>query len=557
MNETRREGWTFVLCDNLEKVFADEAPRAMDLGIPYSVFVGETGSFQVAFLPPTIEDINEQERMITDLTFTLTGSPFATLSTVQLVPCPMVAFDNADAGYLRTTPGLYPDLLVPSPDGVVAPVVAQWRAVWVDLVVPRVQDAGAHTVTVRAVSTMSGETVFEQSVTITVLPEVLPDLAIANNHWFHCDGLATFYGVEVFGEEHWRIIESFVAKAAEADINSLLMPAWTPPLDTEIGGVRLPTQLIDISWAGDRYQFGFEKLVRWLEMCARHGMRYVEVPHFFTQWGAHFTPAIYVQRDGETVREFGWDVEATDPRYRALLEQLVPAMMDVFEQHWDNDRVIYHISDEPTAPRLESYMRAKAVVADLLDGATIIDALSDYEFHASGAVAVPVVATDAIEPFLEKSVENLWAYYCVGQNKDVANRFIGQPSLRNRVLGWQLFAFDIKGFLQWGYNFYNSQLSKRPINPFEDTSVGGVFPAGDSFLVYPGPDGRPLESIRFRVFATAMADHRAMRLAVERTDSETVMRTIDPDGTLTFDRFSYDPDFYRRTREAVNALITG
>jgi hypothetical protein len=551
MTRNDRKNWTFVLCDSLEKVFADERPREMDETIPYSVFLGETASFQVAFLPPTLDSIHTE---IGGLEFAVTrGSDFTAVSSVELVGCPLVAFDNADAGWLRTAPGLYPDLLVPN--GAARPIVGQWRAMWVDFNVANIADAGTHTVTVQVKSTASGDVLFEKDVTIVVLPRELPKLDIVNTHWFHSDGLAEFYHVEVFSEAHWQIIDNFIAKAAEADINSLLTPTWTPPLDTAVGGFRMPTQLIDISWRGDRYSFGFDKLIRWIEICTRHGIRYLEVAHLFTQWGAQSTPAIYVERDGAVVREFGWETQATDPRYRNLLEQLLPEMMQVFRDHWDVARVIYHISDEPRVSMLDSYTRAKAVVSDLLEGCVIVDALSDYEFYESGAVAIPVIATDHVAPFIANQVEPFWVYYCVAQNHEVANRFIGQPSLRNRVLGWQLFAFDVDGFLQWGYNFYNNRGSTRSINPFADTSAGGQFLAGDSFLVYPGPDGCPYESIRFRVFATAMADHRAMSLAAELVGKLKVMEVIDPDGTLAFDHFSYDPDHYRRAREAINVLI--
>jgi hypothetical protein len=118
-----------------------------------------------------------------------------------------------------------------------------------------------------------------------------------------------------------------------------------------------------------------------------------------------------------------------------------------------------------------------------------VDALSDFDFYSSGIVPLPVVATDAVKPFLDAEVENLWVYYCVSQNRNVANRFITLPSARNRVLGHQLFAFGVQGFLHWGFNFYNSYLSIRPIDPFRDTCAGGAFPGGDPFIVYPGADG--------------------------------------------------------------------
>jgi hypothetical protein len=168
------------------------------------------------------------------------------------------------------------------------------------------------------------------------------------------------------------------------------------------------------------------------------------------------------------------------------------------------------------------------------------------------------VATDAVAPFLAAEVENMWVYYCVSQNKDVANRFITLPSLRSRVLGHQLFAFDVKGFLHWGFNFYNSYHSLRPIDPFRDTCGAGAFPAGDPFIVYPGEDGHPLLSIRFKVLAAAIADYRAMQALREVAGRDAVLQLIDTDGgggRLAFDRFSYEPVHYRRARAEINRRI--
>ncbi|MDB5733308.1 MAG: hypothetical protein JWQ03_3203, partial [Variovorax sp.] len=50
-----RDEWTFVVCDSLEKVFADQVPRPMNRDIPLSAFAGETVSFQVAFRPPSTQ----------------------------------------------------------------------------------------------------------------------------------------------------------------------------------------------------------------------------------------------------------------------------------------------------------------------------------------------------------------------------------------------------------------------------------------------------------------------------------------------------------------------
>ena len=549
------DGWSFVTTDALEKVYTDGNPRPLNRDIPYSVFLGETASIQVAFRPPQDGTFRNPSR----IRFEVAGG-FTRLYEVELVPCAMPAFPGHDDGYDRDIPGLYPDLLRPSTDGLVQPLFGGWRAVWIDLRVDRPEDAGTHDITVRATTSDGSRLLFEDTVRIEVLGRTLPTLDIVNTHWFHCDGLSTYYGVPVFSEEHWRIVDNFIGSAAEMGATSLLTPTWTPPLDTQVGGVRPPVQLIDIDWSDGEYLFDFDKLGRWLRLCEEHGLATVEIAHFFTQWGAEKTPAIYVRENGGTVRRFGWDVGATDPSYRALLEQLVPRLRDYLAEHWSGG-VIFHISDEPHGDKaLNTYRAARDVVIDLLAGCTVVDALSDFDFYRSGVVPVPVVATDAVTPFLEAEVKDLWVYYCVSQNRNVANRFITLPSSRNRVLGHQLFAFDVRGFLHWGFNFYNSYLSLWPLDPFRDTCGGGAFPGGDPFIVYPGEDGQPWPSIRFKVLAAAFADHRAMQAARDVAGRDAVMRLIDTDGTggkLAFDAFSYDPDHYRRVREEINGLVRG
>lgn len=550
------DSWAFMLVDSLEKIYPDAVPRPRDPSVGMSMFLGETVSFQIAIRPP----LTRTFRPTSELTVEVDGAlgVNAVIHQAELVPCALAAFPEHDGGYDRDTPGLYPDLLRPRPDGGIKPLIGGWTSAWIDITVDDAGLAGEHVIAV-SIATAAGETLFEDSITVTVLGARLPGLGLVNSHWFHCDGLASYYGIEVFSEEHWNTIEKFIASAAGMGVNSLLTPTWTPPLDTAIGGERLPTQLIGITDDGGEYSFNFHLLERWLRICARHGIKYLEIAHLFTQWGASFTPAIYVTSGTGTERRFGWDVPATDPSYRRLMVALLPELRSVLEQHWSLDRVFFHISDEPHGEEaLASYLQAKAVVADLLEGVEVVDALSDYGFYTSGAVSRPIVATDAVGPFLEAGMERLWVYYCTAQDAGVANRFIAMPSARNRVLGHQLYALNCSGFLHWGFNFYNNVHSVNPIDPFKDTCAGGGFQGGDSFMVYPGEGGTPWASIRYKVFAQAMADHRAFTLLEELAGRDAVMAIINHNGQggpLAMDSFNYDPVHYLRSREQVNAAI--
>lgn len=547
-------GAAMLLCDSLEKIFPDQAPREIDRSLPLIGYRGERTAFQVAVRVPR-RDTWDNLRSA-DITVQAPTGVTARVRAVELVPVTLPAPADAGPAYLRTEPGLYPDLLRPLAEGEQLGLnTERWHGIWVDLLIGEDAPAaagGADAEVSVEVAIAEGETL-ASTVPLRVVAETLPALDIVNTHWFHSDGLISYYDLEPFSERYWEIHENFLRSAAEMSVNSVLTPVWTPPLDTRVGHTRIPTQLLGIHDDGDgTYRFDPQHLMRWLEICRRVGMRHLEVPHLFTQWGARATPAIYVQTPSGTERRFGWDVAATDPSYRRFVEQLIPYLIALLDEHWGIDKVIFHISDEPNEDHLESYSAARDVVADLLADVTVVDAISSHEFFQRGLVEVPVVATNHGRPFLENGVDPLWLYYCVSQNKGVANRFIALSSAHNRVLGNQLFLAGAEGFLHWGFNFYNAQFSTRAIDPFLDTSAGGGFYAGDAFMVYPGRDGHALTSLRYEVFRDAMLDHRAVRLLEQRAGSEIARSLLATDAFDELEvRADLDPVELRRIEVRV------
>jgi len=221
------------------------------------------------------------------------------------------------------------------------------------------------------------------------------------------------------------------------------------------------------------------------------------------------------------------------------------------------DRVWFHISDEPTDQHLENYRKASDLLRPLIDGYRTLDALSDYDFYRLGLVEKPVTASDHLEPFLENQVPGQWTYYCCAQYLDVANRFMAQPSVRNRILGVQLWLYRIEGFLHWGFNFYNSELSREAIDPFAVTDGLQAFPAGDPFLVYPGKDLTPLPSIRLKVLLEALQDLRALQL-LERLQGRAAVEALVDEVMgvrITFKVWPADAEKLLHLRHEVNRRI--
>ena len=478
---------------------------------------------------------------------------------VKEIPSTHPVTDDSDGNYLRTTPGLYPDLLQPLNDGMLRADLGRWNALWVEISSDEETPAGEFPV---KVTLTLGEGESSRTLTletsVEVIPAVLPDQELIRTEWFHGDCVADYYHVEVFSEEHWELLRKQIACAAEYGINMLLTPVFTQPLDTAVGGERTTIQLVDVARNNGVYSFGFDKLDRWVRMCRECGIQYFEIAHLYTQWGAEHCPKIMATVDGEYRRIFGWDTAATGEDYRNFLAAFLPALTARLEALGvDKKHAYFHVSDEPGEAHLPQYHACKEQIAPYLEGYPLMDALSDFDFYQKGVCRHPVVASNHVTPFLEHHVPDLWVYYCCSQGYQVSNRFFSMPSARNRIIGTQFYKCQIAGFLQWGFNFYNSQFSLRHLDPFAVTDADIAFPSGDAFMVYPGPDGTPWKSIRLLVFAEALNDLRAFRLLESLTSREYVLELMEGglSKEITFFEYPHGADYLLNLRARVNQEI--
>ena len=545
------------IVSSMEKCFSDSDITAYSELIHLSALKNERVSFQLFYTDDT-NDSSLPYRS-TNLTLQVVGVPQEVVSArrVDCVPVTIACLaEGGDNNYLRTTPGLYPDLLSPLQYGGVSVMRGQLQSVWIELHLDERLPAGKHTLILKLTNS-KGEVQAENTLILSVIDAILPPQEMILTQWFHCDCLANYYNVPVWSEEHWRIIENFAATAAKNGINMLLTPVHTPPLDTAVGGERTTTQLVDVVLKDGEYSFNFEKLDRWIEMCNRIGIRYFEIAHLFTQWGARRAPKIMATVEGEYKRIFGWETDSTSEEYTRYLRAFLSAFLAHMKARGDDKRCYFHISDEPSKSQQESYRAAKAAVADLLEGYPIMDALSNFDYYQDGLVEMPIPCTDRIEPFTLAGVPNLWTYYCCMQGTNFSNRFIAMPLWRTRSIGLHFYKFNIVGFLQWGYNFYNNMHSRDAINPYLDTCAGYAFPAGDAFSVYPAQDGSALESVRILSFYEALQDVRAFHLAEALCGRERVIKEIEDifGEEIRFDKCAKSAETLLAIRERINEMI--
>ena len=542
------------LVSSQEKVFIDDNIESFKPLERFSTLMGERFSAQLLYVDEG-ESFALDKRPLMELTLGGSLAAYATVRDVRNVPVDRpINPEHHDGQYLRKTPGIYPDLLTPLRYG--GKVVVgrdKLRSLWIE-VEPHADLCGEETLTI---TLTYGSTSVCESLTVDIIPVALGEDAPTFTQWFYCDCLAGYYNVPAWSERHWEIVENFARLYTKRGRNMIYTPLLTPALNVLPPYERVPSQLVDVYLDNGEYSFSFDKVDRWVDMCNRLGIEHLEISHFFDQHKAAHSAKVYATVDGEVKSLFTWDTLSDDEEYVRFLRAMVSSFVEHMKKRGDDHRCYYHISDEPNLDILDHYVKIKSSIADLLEGYKIIDALSDFDFYATGALAIPVPVTSKIMPFVEAKLPELWTYYACNQLVEYSNCYVAMPSWRTRSIGMQLYKYNVHGFLHWGFNYYNNRASGDTINPYLDLGGEDWVPAGDTFIVYPGFDGEPLESIRAITLDEAIQDVRAMLSAEKLTSHEEVVRVMEEalGDEITFTRCAHSADEMLRVRKAVNDLI--
>ena len=537
------------LLSSLEKVFFDECTH-IEEHTSGSMMKNEIYSFQLACY---VETKLLQGRFLSKIKVKSELEPFVQIKQIDYVSGLVPTFvQDSDDDYITKEPGLFPDPLKTIKDGVIVLAGNQSRSFWIT-VDPKGLKVGNYDIQLE-ITNYEDEFLAETCFHLEIMDAELPELDICNTGWLHGDCIAKLHNVEVFSDEYWDILEKYLTVYTKFGHNMILTPLFTPPLDTMVGGERPTNQLVTVIVNKGRYSFDFDNLKKWIELCHRCGIKYFEMSHLFTQWGAKHAPKIMAKVDEHYKRIFGWETDALSEEYSEFLHNFLTELVAFLKAEDIMENCYFHVSDEPKKCDEEQYQIEKGILLAHIKDSKIMDALSDYSFYEKGIVSTPVVACNHLQPFLENDVKGLWTYYCMSQRKDVPNRFMAMPAYRNRILGYLLYKYDIKGFLHWGFNFWFTQLSLDVLDPYHDTSAGSGFPSGDAFIVYPlDNNGEVVCSTRLYVFNEALQDLRALKLLEDLTDRATVMELLcDIDDFANYPR---NNQYITNLRKSVNRKI--
>lgn len=485
--------------------------------------------------------------------------------------------DMSTGCYESDRAGLYPDVLSPRPakpeleqrptawnttlcfekdTDAMLTATADYQAVWVTLnPESKTLESGEYEVRVSFSSLSPLSLIAEETVKIKVIDALLPKQTEYYTNWFYVDCVCDLFEVKPYSNSFYKIFDGYIKNMVRHRQNTLLLPAFTPPLDTAIGDERMNVQLVEIEKTPAGWKFGFEKMRRFVRRAKKCGIEFFEHCHLFSQWGAKQTPNIYTA-DGKRI--FGFDTDACGEEYVGFIRAYLTEFFKFAKSENIDKKLIFHISDEPKAKHLESYRAAHGSVADLLCGNPICDAMSDLVFYSEGLVDQPILHVNHMTDYTPESCSAIWLYYTGGEI-NTSNRKITNTAAATRVIGVHMYKYGALGFLHWAYNYCYDRLSVGFGNPTASVNTYKMIP-GICNLCYPikGRKGTEIcPSIREKLMCEAFDDLRALKLLESKIGREATLALCEKHlGQI--DCYTVPAgDTLRLLREEVNRLIEG
>ncbi len=311
-------------------------------------------------------------------------------------------------------------------------------------------------------------------------------------NWFSYQHIADRHGLTLWSPAYWRMLGEYARLMAHGRQNMF----WLP-----------------LEMLFDDRTLNMARLKRLVRLFTDAGMHWIEGGHI----ASHFHDGDYhLAITGQPVMSV--EGHATLAR---LLRQLHGAIMACgWEERW-----LQHAIDEPCGEACTAYRIAVGIVHKYLPNVPVIDAVMDPALV--GAANILVIQNDQVREQLPHFLaqrefgDHIWLYTCMGPGGNGLNRLLDMELLRATLLGWACVACGFDGFLHWGLNHYRGDQ-----NPFRQ-SIADCLPAGDTHIVYPGPDG-PWSSVRLEAQREGMEDVELLRELQQRNPNACtrIVRTV-------------------------------
>ncbi|MDP6118932.1 MAG: DUF4091 domain-containing protein [Planctomycetota bacterium] len=330
---------------------------------------------------------------------------------------------------------------------------------------------------------------------VEVLPFALPQRRTYTSFAFGCSPklVARHYG----SDPDQKIMKRFVIKACKRGL---------PPTDLLNGWAWARPKPPKLAGGG----YDFSELDRWIDIFKQHGLSRFPmaiVPRF-KKWGGGDYTKKWKTDFADFLRAY-----ADHLKHRGILEKAIIYNIDEAARskgEWDICKALYKLCKQavPGVPVVQCLNEPSGVKA--ISGHANIWDLYYGQYERAGG------------PDQLKAGSEIILSVCIYPSVH-PNLFIEYPLLDARILPWIGFRVGAKGFEYWDMFQWGENIGKRDwVKNGDGTRTAWKLrkPHGDGLLMYPGPDGMPLSSLRLESFRDGLEDYEYLHLlsGISKTD---------------------------------------
>ncbi len=372
---------------------------------------------------------------------------------------------------------------------------------------------------------VGGKRAAANRVEIEVANVDLPDVRDSHfflNVWMNPAAIARWYGVEIWSDEHFRLMRPYVQDLASHGQKTVLVPICHRPWGTQ---TRDPYPN-SIRWTkrGGTYEFDFSVFDQYVELHESLGIDRAIHCHTMVQGNKDGGNTIeYFDADTGELRlvEAAMGDEVYTSAWGAFLRAFVEHLRD---KRWlDKTYIGFDERDPETMEAVIDFLHQQAPELKIaLAGNTneeLYPKIDDLSLHIGfnergvAEVSPPERSAMGIAQLLDperarsaavvRTASMMTTYYvCCGPAHP--NTFLFSPLVESRMLPWLAIQGGYDGFLRWSYNDW-------PDDPYSHPEWG-LWPTGDVFFVYPGANG-PVSSLRWEQLREGIADYELAMIA--------------------------------------------
>jgi hypothetical protein len=366
------------------------------------------------------------------------------------------------------------------------------RPFWITVYVP--EDAAPGTYVGRIACTTDDGNGPSVSMTLKIWDFGLPTEPHLKTHtWDGLETMADFYNVE-------EVPLDWYLNFCEVLLKNKMSPGFA--------GVNYIDQK-----PAKRGKYDFSKVEKVLEFCFERGLTSYSM--------IQMRKGFYTEKEKKDVYRFIHD-------YAKFLR----------ERGW-LDKALIEVWDEPTIVRLPAVIQRAKDLREMDPDLTLqLFAFGHKEFDFWDPEAKKYGLVDLIDiwspwPLVEspESQANgveIWSYFCTLARSNAPNFYTETTPVYKRSIAWHSWMFGIDAFEHWSTNSYSRNtfpgepVSEKWPNRLWDSKTYMNF-HGEGQLVYPGPDGVCIPSLRLEVFRDGMDDYEylyKLKELIEKCEAE-------------------------------------